>query len=79
MSCLHFNSKDVSEVNITKAGDAIKIVEKNLLSQCPKRLKATFLIGKADYYIRKATRKGNDIRDHERIREFNEGNIYVPL
>jgi len=64
--------KDVSEVNLVKAGEAIRKVEKNLIAQCPKRLKATFLIGKADYFIRRATRKGTNITERERSGDFDE-------
>ena len=69
------NSKEVSEVNIAKAGIAIQKVERNLLPQCPKRLKATFLIGKADYFIRRATRRGLGVSEVERNLDFQRGNL----
>lgn len=62
--------KEVSEVNIAKAGIAIQKVERNLLARCPKRLKATFLIGKADYFIRRATRRGLGVSEVERNLDF---------
>ncbi|XP_068691646.1 uncharacterized protein [Montipora foliosa] len=58
--------KDVSEVRLAKASEVIKKCERNLLPQCPKRLKGTFLMGKADYFIRRATRKGPGITEQER-------------
>lgn len=68
------NSKEVSEVNFAKAGIAIQKVERNLLARCPKRLKATFLIGKADYFIRRATRRGLGVSEVERNLDFQRGN-----
>jgi len=62
--------KEVSEVDIVKAGTAIQKVERNLLTQCPKRLEATFLIGKADYFIRRATRRGLGISEGDRKLDF---------
>jgi len=56
----------VSEEDIAKAGKAIKEVEEKLLPQCTRRFKANFLIGKADYFIRRATRPGGDIGEQER-------------
>lgn len=69
------NSKEVSEVDIVKAGTAIQKVETNLLTQCPKRLEATFLIGKADYFIRRATRRGLGISEGDRKLDFQRGNL----
>ena len=43
------------------------------MSQCPKRLKATFLIAKADYFIRKATMEGSDIVEQQRREDFLSG------
>ena len=43
------------------------------MSQCPKRLKATFLIAKADYFIRKATMEGSDIVEQQRRQDFISG------
>jgi len=59
-------SVTVSEEDIAKAGKAIKEVEEKLLPQCTRRFKANFLIGKADYFIRRATRPGGDIGEQER-------------
>ncbi|XP_020612936.1 uncharacterized protein LOC110051255 isoform X1 [Orbicella faveolata] len=56
----------VSDEDIAKAGKAIKEVEEKLLPQCTRRFKANFLIGKTDYFIRRATRPGGDIREQER-------------
>ena len=72
-------SKDVSEVSVAKAGDAIQKVEKNLLAQCPKRLQATFLIGKADYYIRRAMKKGVNVLQQQRVTDFQTGDILLML
>ena len=69
------NSNKVSEVNIAKAGAVIQKVERDLLAQCPKRLNATFLIGKADYFIRRATRRGLGISEGERNLDFQRGNL----
>jgi len=69
------NSKEVSEVDIAKAGTAIQKVERNLLAQCPKRLEATFLIGKADYFIRRATRRGFGVSEGERKVDLQRGNL----
>lgn len=68
-------SVTVSEEGIAKAGKAIKEVEEKLLPQCTRRFKANFLIGKADYFIRRATRPGGDIGDQER--ELRIGNIHL--
>ena len=43
------------------------------MSQCPKRLEATFLIGKADYFIRKATMEGSDIVEQQRRQDLISG------
>ena len=59
-------SVTVSDEDVAKAGKAIKEVEEKLLPQCTRRFKANFLIGKADYFIRRATRPGGDIREQER-------------
>jgi len=56
----------VLDEDIAKAGKAIKEVEEKLLPQCTRRFKANFLIGKTDYFIRRATRPGGDIREQER-------------
>ena len=56
----------MSDEDIAKSGKAIKEVEEKLLPQCTRRFKANFLIGKADYFIRRATRPGGDIREQER-------------
>ena len=68
-------SVTVSDEDIAKAGKAIKEVEEKLLPQCTRRFKANFLIGKADYFIRRATRPEGDIREQER--DLETGNILV--
>lgn len=68
-------SVTVSDEDIAKAGKAIKEVEEKLLPQCTRRFKANFLIGKTDYFIRRATRPGGDIREQER--DLETGNIHV--
>ncbi|XP_048581754.1 uncharacterized protein LOC116613998 [Nematostella vectensis] len=45
---------------ILRAQMVVNHVEHHLMSSCPGRLRATFLISKADVYIRKALVKGND-------------------
>ena len=63
---------DVTEENIGKAYDVIKKVEDNYLPFCPKRLHATFLIAKADYFIRRGT--SNALLDEaERLGYLQEG------
>ena len=73
--------KLVTETKLAKADEAIQKFEKNLLPHSPKRLEAKFLIGKADYYIRRATRKRIDITQHQRATDFQTGtlNIYFPV
>ena len=56
-------SVTVSDVDIAKAGKVIKEVEEKLLPQCTRRFQANFLIGKAGYFIRRATRPGGDIME----------------
>ena len=73
---------EVSEEDIAKAGKAIKDVEEKLLPQCTRRFKANFLIGKADYFIRRATRQrhhvdGEDITQRDRVRDLERGKILV--
>ena len=68
-------SVTVSDVDIAKAGKAIKEVEEKLLPQCTRRFEANFLIGKADYFIRRATRPGGDIVEQER--DLGTGNIHL--
>ena len=70
-------SVTVSDEDIAKAGTAIKEVEKKLLPQCTRRFKANFLIGKADYFIRRATRPGGDIGEQER--DLETGDIHVDV
>ena len=73
--------KLVTETKLAKADEAIQKFEKNLLPHSPKRLEATFLIGKADYYIRRATREGMDITQQQRATDFQKGRlkIYLPV
>ena len=73
--------KLVTETKLAKADEAIQKFEKNLLPHSPKRLEATFLIGKADYYIRRATRERMDITQQQRATDFQKGklNIYLPV
>ena len=68
-------SVTVSEEGIAKAGKAIKEVQEKLLPQCTRRFKANFLIGKADYFIRRATRPGGDIGEQER--DLRTGNNHL--
>ena len=72
---------NVPEEDIAKAGKVIREVEEKLLPQCAKRSKANFLIGKADYFIRRATRKGGNVGEHitevDRERDLQRGNIDV--
>ena len=72
--------KPITEVHLAKAGEAIQKLE-NLLPHSPKRLEATFLIGKADYYIRRATTKRKDITQQQRAADFQKGtlNIHLPV
>lgn len=62
--------KPVSRASLVKAWETIRKCERNLMSRCPKRLEATFLIAKADYFIRKATMKGSDIVEQQRRQDF---------
>lgn len=62
--------KPVSRAYLGKAWETIWKCERDLMSQCPKRLKATFLIAKADYFIRKATMEGSDIVEQQRREDF---------
>lgn len=73
--------KPITEVHLAKAGEAIQKLEKNLLPHSPKRLEVTFLIGKADYYIRRATMKRKDITQQQRAADFQKGtsNIHLPV
>lgn len=73
--------KLVTETKLAKADEAIQKFEKNLLPHSPKRLEATFLIGKADYYIRRATRERMDITQQQRATDFQKGtlNIYLSV
>ena len=73
--------KLVTETKLAKADEAIQKFEKNLLPHSPKRLEATFLIGKADYYIRRATRERMDITQQQRATDFQKGRlkIYLPV
>lgn len=72
-SLLNFCRKPVSRASLVKAWETIWKCERDLMSQCPRRLEATFLIAKADYFIRKTTMKGSDIVEQQRRQDFISG------
>ena len=54
---LNLYRRGVFRASLMAAWETIRKCERNLMSQCARRLNATFLIGKADYFIRKAMMK----------------------
>ena len=66
---------DVSGADIAKADRVIKEVEEKLLPQCTRRFKANFLIGKADSFIRQATRRDTESTEQERATHLEEGKL----
>ena len=73
----HFHySVDVSEEDVVKASKVVERVNK-LLPQCPKRHKVTFLISKADFFIRKALSKAFFNDEEQGRKHLQKGAVYA--